>query len=127
MEVHDFTGTHKIDHLEAFDRLLRTHSHNQTNEFLLSHDEQDYPLLVIFVKDGIAALYFIPGDGEAGWASIGTTDLDPKKDTIFATGDMSTEIGVSNRAVVPLRTAVAAAKDFFHSAELPRSVEWLKL
>jgi hypothetical protein len=37
------------------------------------------------------------------------------------------EIEVLNQALVPVSVALSAGKEFLHSGERPRSVEWLEL
>jgi hypothetical protein len=100
---------------------------NDMNEVLLAHDDHDYPYLGIALKGDLAALY-PGGDGEAGFVSIGgKLELPPDGMTTFATGDPNEEISISNRAIITSSEALAAAKEFFCSERLPKSIEWLEL
>ena len=129
MKAHDFSGTHKIDNAADLERIILTARFGDgRNEVLLWHDDHEYPVLSILLKDSLAALHYVPCDGDAGFASIAENlGLEPGEMTTFATGNIGEEIQVSNRAIVSLPTAAAVAREFFHSKELPRSVEWIKL
>lgn len=128
MNVHDFGGDHKVDSRVKLERILRSRFEGETNEFLLSHGSSTYPLISIFVKGDLAVIYYIPGEGQAGYASIGKKmNLNPNTMTSFATGTPENIIDVSNEAVVSFSEAVEVAKEFFDSQVLPTSIEWLKL
>ena len=128
MRVYDFGGVHKVDNITDLDQLLRTRFGNGENEFLLSHDFNDFPALSILVKGDLAAAYYFPRAGHAGFASVGEgTAFGRDGMTSFSTGSLGQAIEISNRAIIPISTALAVAREFFRCAELPRSIEWLEL
>jgi hypothetical protein len=91
----------------------------------------DYPALVIYVRGDLAAIYYYRADdGRAGFVSIGgKMNLDPKKMTTFQIGGFNPgdTIDVLNDSIVPFSEALEVARKFFHSQELPRSIEWFEL
>jgi immunity protein Imm1 of predicted polymorphic toxin system len=50
-----------------------------------------------------------------------------RKSTTFFINSVEEPEEVPNNAVVPFSDALAAAKDFFTTQELPRSVDWFEL
>jgi hypothetical protein len=130
MKVQDFGGTHSVRFIAELEELLQARFKDQLNEFSLCADSSDYPLLWIFVKGDLVAIYYIPADGQAGYVSIGgQMNLDPKKMTTFQIGgfDPGDTIDVHNEFIVPFSEALKVAKEFFHSQELPRSIKWFEL
>lgn len=130
MIVHDFGGTHRVHSIAELEPLLGARFKHQMNEFSLRPDSTVYPLIKIYVRGDLGAMYYIPEDGEAGYASVGgKMNLDPDKMTTFSIDnrDPGESIDVWNRFVIPFSKAVEVAKEFFHSEELPRSIEWFEL
>lgn len=130
MKVQDFGGTHSVHSTTELEGILSARFKDQLNEFSLSADSSDYPLLWIFVKGDLVAIYYIPADGQAGYVSIGgKINLDPKKMTTFKIGgfDPGDTIDVHNEFIVSFSEALKVATEFFHSQELPRSIEWFEL
>src|SRR5580700_4839089 len=128
MELDDFGGSRNVRSIAQLEEVLRARFRDQQNEFSLTPDSDDYPLLWILVRGDLAAIYYIPGDRQAGYVSVGgKTNLNPKEMTTFPTGDLGETIDVLNRFIVSFSEALEAAREFFHSQELPRSIKWLKL
>lgn len=128
MEVWDFNGTHTVHDSSELEEIMQTRSDEGLNEFCLSHEGSDHPLLLISVKGDLAAIHYFPRDGHAGFASIGGgLGLGPRGMTSFATGSPVNAIEITNDAVIPFSTALAVAKEFLRSRELPRSIKWLEL
>jgi hypothetical protein len=98
------------------------------SEIVLMPDRRKHPFLIIALKDDLAALHYFPDERKAGFASIGgKLGLPPDGMTTFKTGGPHTDIEVSNDAVVTSAEALVAAKEFFHSQQLPKSIRWLEL
>jgi hypothetical protein len=129
MELDDFGGSRNVRSIAQLEQVLRARSTDQLNEFSLTPDSSDYPRLWIFVRGDLAAIYYIPrDDGRAGYVSVGgKMNLNPKEMTTFAIGDAGETIDVLNDSIVPFSEALEAAKEFFHSQEMPRSIKWLEL
>ena len=129
MKVDDFGGVHTIATAAELERLMRVRFSNDLNEFLLSHESSGYPLLAIFAKRDLAAIYYIPKDGDAGFASVGKdTGLPPDGTTTFLTGgNLGQELEVTNRAILPFSVALRVALEFLRDKQRPRSIEWLQL
>ena len=130
MEVIDFGGTHSAHSVEQLQQLLGARFKHEMNEFKLCAEERPYPVLVIYASGrDIAALYYVPKRREPGYMSVGgQLNLDPEKATPFSVDNLSPEsIEIRNGFIVPFSKAVEVAKEFFHSQELPRSIEWYAL
>jgi len=126
MEVNGLDGTHSVHSVAELEQLLGTRFKDQENDFLLTADSSDYPRLSILVKGDLAAIHYFPKDGHAGHVALGgKMNLDPKKMTKFYIGhlDAGDTIHVPSRLIVPFSEALKVAKEFFHSQELPRSIE----
>ena len=83
---------------------------------------------MIFVRGDLTAIYYIPGDRQAGYVSVGgKMNLNPKEITTFPIGEVGETIDVLNRFIISFSEALEVAKEFFHSTELPSSIKWLKL
>jgi hypothetical protein len=76
----------------------------------------------------LANLHFFPPGDHPGFHSVGhVTNVDVRKNTTFFMNSIEEPEEVPNDAVVPFSDALAAAKEFFASQELPRSVDWFEL
>ncbi len=108
--------------------VLQRRDTNGANAFWLSHDA-GFPVLVVLVKEEVATVQYIPRDREAGWMSVGSMDDGVKGGlTRFAISQhVADDVFIMNETLLPFATAVEAAKEFFDSAALPPSVQWLKL
>jgi hypothetical protein len=128
MIVHDFEGTHRVHSIAELEQRLGVRFNDEENGFGLSPDSSEYPLLLIQVRGNLAVIHYIPGDGEAGYESLGgKMNLDPHEKTTFSIHRSGDEIYVLNRFIVPFSEALEVAKEFFQSQALPRSIKWLKL
>jgi hypothetical protein len=129
INVRDFSGLHTVETQPDILKIMSARFGDEgVNEILLTHDGHDYPFLAIELKDDLAALYYVPADGDAGFASVGgKLGLDARGATVFKTGSMSTNTSISNEAIVTFREALAAAVEFLHSEALPNSIKWLRL
>jgi hypothetical protein len=130
MEVFDFGGTHYVHSIAELERLLEARYKNQMNEFALYPEGTDHPSLVIYVKDDLAVIFYHSLPEDPGYMSIGgKINLDPQKMTTFSIDnlDPGESIDIWNDFIVPFAEAVTVAKEFFHSQERPRSIEWFAL
>jgi hypothetical protein len=130
MKVIDFGGSHSVHSIAQLEQLLKARFKDQQNEFSLCPDSGVYPLIKIHVRGDLAAIYYMRGDDRAGYVSVGgQMNLDPDGETSFPIGaiDQGDTIDVLNEFIVSFSEAVNVAKDYFHSQELPRSIEWLEL
>jgi len=129
MIVSDFSGDHSVQSVAQLEQQLGVRFKDEQNGFGLTPDSSDYPALDVYVKGNLAALYYIPEDGQAGYVSLGgKTNLDPKEWTTFSIHRSDSDsIDVSNESIVPFSEALKVAKEFFHSQELPRSIKWRQL
>jgi hypothetical protein len=129
MELDDFRGSRNVRSVAQLEQVLQSRFTDQLNEFTLTPDASDYPRLWIFVRGDLAAIYYYRADdGRAGYVSVGgKLNLNPKEMTVFSIGESGETIDVLNEFIVPFSEALEAAKEFFHSQEMPRSIKWLEL
>jgi len=127
MRIVDFKGVTETESIEQLETILRRRSENDYNMFSLSHTNEEYPCLEIPVKGGIAALFYMPKEFDAGLRSMGRMPgIKRQEVSIFhlSTGE---ELPVINDAVLPFSAALNAAKEFFLSKSPPQSIEWFEL
>lgn len=129
MQVQDIDGGYEVNGIPELEAVLRRRNGSGANAFWLSHVAGGYPTLSLLVKDDLAALHYMPKDREAGCRSVGKmTNLRRGESTKFSTSKHSADdVYVINDALMPFSAALAAAKEFLSSNELPQSVEWLWL
>jgi hypothetical protein len=129
MKVVDINGVHEASSVHELEGILMGRCGNGYNSFWLSHDGEEYPTLSLLVKGDLASLNFIPTEFDAGYSSVGKRlGLQAGETTTFSIStNRADDVVVLNDAVLPFSAALQAAKEFFHSKELPESVEWLKL
>ena len=102
--------------------------YDDRNCFWISHDDDQYPTLGIFVNGDMAYLSYIPREFEAGFRSIGDMGAEVDDMVRFSISEFKADdVDVLREAIVPWSTALSVAKEFFHSKELPKAIEWLQL
>src|SRR5262249_4626794 len=130
MNVGDFGGDHSVQTIAQLEQLLGVRFKDEQNLFHLTPDSGDYPSLTAHVRGDLAAIFYVPEDGQTGYVSLGgKMNLNPKEATTFSIDglDPGESIDVRNKFIVPFSEALEAAKEFFRAQELPRSIEWLEL
>ena len=102
--------------------------YGDSNCFWLSHDEELYPNLNVLIRGDLAYLYYIRTESEAGFSSLGHTCGESWKPVRFSISEYpADDIYAEPDAIVPVPTAIAVAKEFFHCKDLPQSIDWLEL
>ena len=129
MEVEDLSGTHSAHSIAELEQLLGVRFKDQLNHFWLRADGSEFPELAISVKGDLSAIHYFPQKRHAGFVSLGgKLNLDPDKTTTFSISHSAADDAkVRNEFVMPFSEAMNVAKEFFHSQELPRSIEWVEL
>ena len=121
----DSSAAHNLQELEA---ILTRRYEGSRNTFWVSHGSEEYPTLGLFVKDDLACLFYLPGEGDAGFCSQGLIkDSLPGEKIAFFTSRDGEEMNVLNEFVVSWSNALDAAREFFSSSDLPQSIEWFQL
>ena len=128
MKVIDLNGAHEAISVEELDTILKRRQGTGVNSFWLSHGIA-YPTLSLLVKGDLATLNYVPEEHDAGFRSVGKMPgLNAGETTTFAmSNNRADDVVVLNDAVLPFSAALKAAKEFFLSKDLPRSVEWTRL
>jgi hypothetical protein len=127
--VSDFGGDHSVHSVAQLEQRLGVRFQDEQNLFYLTPDSSDYPALTVHVRGDPAAIYYYRGGGQGLYVSVGgKMNLNPKEWTTFSIDRADSDpIDVFNVSIVPFSEALEAAKEFFHSQELPRSIEWRQL
>ena len=127
MRVCDFRGEYGVSNAEEIRRLLNKR-YEGFNCFGLSHDDDEYPCLYIMAKDGIASLYYIPAEREAGYISQhGLRSHESGGTTIFHMAEGGNGATFANDSLMPFSLGVEAAIEFMSLKNLPKKVHWLAL
>jgi hypothetical protein len=132
VKVIDFGGTHIVHSAAELEQVLQARFKHEMNEFSLSDEpRRSYPLLVIYARGDLATMFYYKADDRLpGYTSIGgEMNWDSQKMTNFSIDnlDPGESIDVWNHFVVPFSKSVEVAKEFFHSREMPHSIEWFEL
>jgi hypothetical protein len=125
MKIEDFDGMHEARDAAELEVVLMKRFGPGVNEFWLSHNDR-FPAMSIWVRNDLATLHFFEKERDPGYRSIGTL-AEEDGTTIFHTESVKHKESVPNRFVVPYALALAAAKEFFSSKQLPASIEWMRL
>ena len=129
VQVTDLIGTFEAHTLDELERLLEARNDDGANAFWLAHEDSHYPVLCLLVKGSLASILYSPNDRQAGFIPQNPGHgLTKEEFTRFAISRHSgDDVFVLNEAILAVATAMQAAKEFFLTKELPRSVEWLEL
>jgi hypothetical protein len=128
MTIWDLKGKHEAKTILELETVLQERYEPGVNSFWLSHDDEKHPTTALLVKGDLSTLLYVPREGHPGFTPVGgVKGLDEKEFTIFSIDTVEQELEVLNSQVVPLSTALSAARDFFASKELPKSYEWQEL
>jgi hypothetical protein len=129
MELTNFGEVYTVDDPSDIERFVSKRFGDGFNEVVLSPEDRPDRFLQILLRDELAALYYAPGEDVAGFVSVGgKLGLPPGKDTAFASGHPGNrDMLFSSEQIVSTSEALAAAKEFFYTEELPKSIEWFEL
>ncbi|WP_083941147.1 Imm1 family immunity protein [Pseudoduganella violaceinigra] len=94
---------------------------NNANEFWISNDGDEFPYLVVLVKDDISCLQYFSDEDHAGFNSKGNESEDGY--SLFYI-NVTEEQDISNDMVVPVSKALIACKEFLATRTLPQAIEW---
>jgi hypothetical protein len=119
-----FDASNNVD----VERILLKRCNQGVNAFWIFHEPREKPILLILAKNQMANLHYFPDEGHPGYISVGNIPSLPAHDyTMFFMNSPKEEEHVPNDAIVPFADALAAAKEFLVSTELPHSIEWFEL
>jgi hypothetical protein len=129
MTITDMCGTYEVSTVDDLERLLGRRYYNNVNSFWLVHGSERYPALSVCIKGELAYLQYAESGKDAGLRSAGTfQSAQPGEMTTFSVSKYpADDISVLNDAVVTTASALAAAKEFYTSKQLPTSVDWVRL
>lgn len=128
MIIHDFQGRKGADTWDDIERILqlRYPPNNANCFYMAASDLEDAPLLVAYVVDDLATLWFTHASSEPGFVSQNMSNGPDTTMTFY-------ENVTGERHEFPLDTVVAAkdlescVREFQESNRLPTCVEWLEL
>ena len=123
----DFDGTRVLNTLSELEQSIFGPVSRTPNCLYFTHNVADEPLLQILTNDNLAYLFYAPGSGHPGYVSTNPSAGDEPsavKVFVLTPGEV---IEIANKFVVTIRLALACAKEFFLSDQLPTSIEWNEL
>jgi Immunity protein Imm1 len=111
------------------ERILLKRYGRGVNAFWIYHEQRKHLCLIVLVNNELANLNYLPDDGDhPGFHSIGTIPSLPAHEyTTFYMNSPNEPEEVPNDAIVPFADAMAAAKEFLLSPDLPQSIKWFEL
>lgn len=124
MKIEHFGGLLEVETVAALDKVLDLRYGNRANEYLICGKDR-YPLLCVQVRGAVACLHFFPEEGHPGFLSVGEGAAAGLE--TFYTNTPTEEIEVAADAVVSFDQAREAAREFFRSHVIPRSIRWVEL
>jgi len=129
IKIADFDSTFLAAAPHDLEVILQRRHGKGVNAFWLNHDTEEYPKISILVNAELAAVHYIPEEFQAGFRSCGKTPgLEPNGTTAFSiSGFSGDDVEEPNESVVPFSTALAVAKEFFASKQLPKCIDWSEL
>ena len=97
--------------------------------FFLAPDQEEYPLLLIRISGDVADVQYYPQDEHPGFRCLGGDGLPEGGTTrlVYEGCDPADGEEEHNDFIVPTKTALAVAREFFGSQQLPKSVLWFEL
>ncbi|MDO4879396.1 MAG: Imm1 family immunity protein [Neisseria sp.] len=124
MYLDDFLAEFVVRDEEYLRKLLKTRHKHSANHFILSHVENGFPQLNIFVKSNQCVLYYM-ADGESH-ISAGNH---PHREGIcvFYENNNGTTIELPCSSVVEEREMETAALAFFKQQARPENIHWQAL
>lgn len=128
MRVYDFKGLHSVKDVRDLEAVLSARNADNFNSFELSHADEDYPALMLPVNDDLVAIRYLRTRGEMDFRPFeNLAHLNANCFTTFWLSELGPPIDVANEFVVPFAVAMAAAREFFYSHDLPRVIKWVQL
>jgi hypothetical protein len=128
IKIEDMQGCTYVSDAIDLEAALNKRYGSGVNEFWISHDDDDYPVLAIVINQELASLSYFPEAGSPGFKSVGNLSGLKKGEFTKFYINTPTEIHlVLNESIVPVEVAVEAAKEFLADKKLPSPVKWLEL
>jgi hypothetical protein len=128
LTIEDLDGKHEASSLAEFQIVLEARYGPDANSFWISHDGEKNPVISLLVKGNLSCIHYFPYEGHPGFVSVGTVEgLDREGFTTFRFETLEQEEEIWNHHVILASASMSAAKDFFISKELPKSIEWTEL
>ena len=128
LTIEDLDGRHEASSLAEFQAVLETRYGPDANSFWISHDDEKNPVISLLVKGNLSCIHYFPYEGHPGFVSVGAAEgLDKDGFTTFCFETLKQDQEIWNPHVILASAAMSAARDFFNSKELPKSIEWEEL
>jgi len=128
-----YDRTTQIDSVEHLESLLSARYDDRqgkkVNNFVLELHPEKFPWMSTHVIGEWAYIGFVKDKENAGYHSIGNLEKFRSIELvdIHGPGGLDDTVWVPGYAMINFADAVAAAKEFFVSGELPKCIEWFEL
>jgi hypothetical protein len=128
LTIYDLKGGHEAKSLADFQAVLEKRYGPDANSFWIWHYEEKNPAISLLVRGNLSCIHYFPYEGHPGFVSVGTVEsLDKDGFTSFRFETVEQEQEIWNPHVISASAGISAARDFFSSKDLPKSIEWKEL
>jgi|HubBroStandDraft_1064217.scaffolds.fasta_scaffold25760_3 hypothetical protein len=128
MKIQDLEAVHQVADMDQLDSIMDRKYKGYANTFWISHGDDKYPVMLIFMNGDQANIQYYPREGHAGLTSIGnilgTNGEGVSSFVLNRFGEMQE---IDNSCIISSHEARTAAREFMNSRALPTSVTWLNL
>jgi hypothetical protein len=128
LKIEDMKGVTYATDNQGIEKAFRKRYGRDINEYWISHNDDDYPVLGIVVNGDLASISYFPEPDHPGFKSVGDLPGLKKGESSTFYVNTPTEIHlVLNDSIVPVSRAVEAVQEFLLDKGLPKSIQWLEL
>lgn len=129
MKITDLNGQYTASSLGEVEEILCRRLEANFNAFTLSCDSKEFPTLSLLVRDDIATLNYLEWPDSAGFIPTGNrANRCLSENTVFWISQYrADDVEIQNDAIVSFSAALDAAKEFFHSRDLPGCIQWSEI
>lgn len=128
MIIKDYEDSYSATNENDIEEIMAHRYKGNVNAFWLSHGANNFPVMLVLVKENVASLHFFTKDRDPGLSSIGHVNgYESGGISIFYMNNAEEEHEVSNDSIILVNLAICAAKEFQITKSLPKCVEWLEL
>lgn len=128
MRIKDYETSLQVKTVCALKSALLKRYGAGVNEFWMSLDDQEFPVMALLVNGDFACVQYFPRKDHPGHISnAASLRLVDGEDAIFFVNTPMEEIAICVDQVVSFDDALHAAEEFFDTGVLPKSIMWEEL
>lgn len=124
MYLDDFLEEFIVKDEEELIKLLKVRHNYSANNFILTHNENGFPQLNIFVRDDKFVLYYMV-DGK-NYVSTGNNSTQ-EETYLFYENNNGSKVALPCSCIVKEQAMETAALEFFKQKSFPKNIHWQEL